>query len=170
MSKLHISDGNIKLGNISNINLPPILACKKGVPCASEKLCYAIKSFRQYPNVRKAWNENFQLYKNNPNDYYSELENYLKKKKRINRFRWHSSGDIIDQNYFEMMKDLAKNFPKINFLAYTKNDLIDFNNPPSNLTIRFSYWPGYSNNSNLDHFAWMKSFVQNKKNKNLNLN
>lgn len=157
---LHVSSGNTKLGNIFNLNLPPVISCKKGVPCAKEHKCYALKAFRQYPNVRTAWNENLNLYKEDPDDYFNQLKNFLfRRRNKDIRFRYHSSGDILDQNYFEKMKEIAGIFPTIKFLAFTKNDNIDFSGElPENLIIRFSYWPNYDNHSELTHFAWLIIF------------
>lgn len=90
-----LSHGNTKLGNITNINLPPILSCAYGVPCSSSG-CYAKKAYRQYPNVRNAWNWNFNLYKTDSNDYFASIIKQLKRKRHLDRFRWHSSGDILD--------------------------------------------------------------------------
>ena len=90
-----LSSGNIKLGNIWNINLPPILSCATGVPC-SHTGCYAKKAYRQYPNVRNAWNWNLNYYKANSNDYFASIIKQLKRKRHLDRFRWHSSGDILD--------------------------------------------------------------------------
>jgi len=91
-----ISNGNIKLGNIPNINLPPILTCYNSVPCASEG-CYALKAYKQYPNVRSAWHNNLEEFKNDSDKFFNDTIKILKRKKTLKRFRWHSSGDIVDQ-------------------------------------------------------------------------
>ena len=152
---VHISNGNIKLGNILNINLPPIISCQKDVPCGKEKLCYALKSYRMYPNVRKAWDDNLNEFLKSPDNYYDEINLFLSKKKKITRFRWHASGDIINDKYFDIMKQISINYPNIKFLAYTKNNTINYHNIPNNLIIRFSYWPNYQNKTNLNNFAWI---------------
>lgn len=91
-----ISSGNIKLGSIPNINLPPILTCNKDVPCASDG-CYALKAYKQYPNVRSAWHHNLEEFKRDSVKFFNDVTSQLKKKKSLRRFRWHSSGDIVDQ-------------------------------------------------------------------------
>lgn len=90
-----ISLGNSKIGRIMNINLPPIISCPTGVPCALDR-CYALKAYRRYPNVRLAWDSNLSFYKNNPIEFFNNIKIQLEKKKKIKRFRWHSSGDIVD--------------------------------------------------------------------------
>ncbi len=89
-----ISNGNIKLGKIFNINLPPVLSCAVGVPCF--KKCYAMKAYKMYPNVREAWTHNLNTYHANKDEYFASIINQLKRKKHLDRFRWHSSGDILD--------------------------------------------------------------------------
>lgn len=96
MIGVRISAGNTKLGSIPNVNLPPITTCEEQVPCAVNKGCYAIKAFRQYPNVRNAWNNNLKVYQLNSNFYFTSIINQLRKIRHLPRFRWHSSGDIVD--------------------------------------------------------------------------
>ncbi len=142
--KLHISSGNTKLGNIPNLNLTPgpepFGSCAKGVPC--EKICYAMKAWRQYPLVRKQWTENLELWRVDPAQFERDLYEYLGQKKPI-RFRWHAAGDIPDQAYFKMMDDVAVDHPGTEFLAYTKRYELDTSNHASNLSVVYSRWPGY---------------------------
>lgn len=93
-NEVKISYGNSKIGRIANISLPPIMSCPKDVPCSIG--CYALKSYRLYENVRKAWDWNLKLLKDDPYDYFGSLIDQLKRKKQLKRFRWHVSGDIVD--------------------------------------------------------------------------
>jgi len=53
MKKLKIQRGNHKLHKgILTWSLPPILSCVNCEHCS--KHCYALKAWKQYPNVRKA--------------------------------------------------------------------------------------------------------------------
>lgn len=63
--KLHISNGNTKLGQVPNISFPPVKTCRKKVPCAKDG-CYALKFYRMWPAVKNAWDENYKLYKKDP--------------------------------------------------------------------------------------------------------
>ena len=89
-----ISAGNMKLGKIPNVNLPPIITCAYRVPCM--KKCYAMKAYRAYPNARDAWNNNLNIYHMNKEEYFASIIKQLKKIKHFDKFRWHSAGDILD--------------------------------------------------------------------------
>lgn len=96
IDKTILSEGNIKLGKILNVNLPPVVTCSRDVPCSTNG-CYALKSFKQYPNVRKAWESNLELYNCNSTKYFESIIDQIKRKRKLpKRFRWHSSGDIVD--------------------------------------------------------------------------
>lgn len=139
---LHISKGNMKLGNIPNVSLPPVISCLPGAACS--KKCYAMKAWRMYPSVRKAWLDNLELWRDYPGRYELEARAYLVEKKP-KYFRWHVSGDIPDLEYYKMMVKLAEQCKKTKFMAFTKRwDLLAplLPRPPKNLQIIFSQWPG----------------------------
>lgn len=156
MQSVKISNGNTKIGNIPNINLPPVLTCLKDVPCSSDK-CYALKAYKQYPNVRNAWNLNFDIFQNNSNFYFSNIIDQLKKKNKLERFRWHSSGDIVSQNYLDGVILIANEIKETKFLIYTKRNDLDFTQVkiPSNLRIRFSMWKNFENKTSLQKKSWI---------------
>lgn len=137
--KLHVSKGNSKLGNIQSISFPPILTCPPNAPC--KKKCYACKAYRQYPAVRNALMDNYDLYRQSPQVFYNEALSAIQAGKG-DRFRWLVSGDMIDR-FFPVMIDLiAKKTPSKKFLAYTKkHDLLDgMTDFADNLVIRRSLW------------------------------
>ena len=139
-NKVTISNGNSKIGKTINISMPPIEACGKNLPCF--KQCYALKSYRQYPNVRKAWGGNYEMYKNHPEEFWNQIRTFLNKTKR-KYFRWHVAGDILDQVYLDTMIDIAAEFPDIKFKVATKRyDLIYPMETPVNFFLWFSTWPG----------------------------
>ena len=135
-----ISRGNSKIGNIPNISLPPIKSCKNCSLC--KKDCYALKSYRQYKEVKKCWNDNFKAYGGNENAYFKAIETTLSKIKDLNYFRWHISGDIQNQLYLDSMSYIAEQFPNTRFLAFTKMYDLDYSRIPDNLAIIISLWPG----------------------------
>ena len=141
--KLAISEENSKLGRTPNVNLPPGPAgtCRKDALCWSSGICYARKAWRQYPNVREAWTRNWELWKQDPASFESQLNDYLTKKKP-DRFRWHSGGDIPNQDYFGMMVRVAKQHATTHFLAFTKRYELDLSHDARNLSVMFSRWPG----------------------------
>ena len=142
--KIHVSKGNMKLGNIPNISLPPIVTCGKGRPCYED--CYAMKSYKQYPNVREAWDENLACWNSDTNwdsedTFVAQMMVWLTTKKP-EYFRWHVGGDIPDVEYYATMCFLAGCHRGTKFLAFTKNEGVLAMTAPSNLQVIFSRWPG----------------------------
>jgi hypothetical protein len=131
-----ISRGNTKVP-YPNVSLTPVESCGNCEGCKAK--CYALKAYRQYPNVRTAWDINLEHAKDG--SLFVEIENYLcKHKPRF--FRWHVAGDILDQVYLDHMCQLADVHPETKFLAFTKMYHLDYSRKPENLTIVFSAWPG----------------------------
>jgi hypothetical protein len=138
--KVTVSDGNKKLGKIPNVSMPPILACRHSAPCRHRTQCYAVKLLA-YPSVDKAWTENYKVASTDPVRYFATIREYLNRK--VPRFfRWHVSGDILDQAYLDEMKLIAREYPQTKFLAFTKMFELVYGRVPSNLQIVFSMWPG----------------------------
>lgn len=137
--KVTISKGNVKLGKIPNISLPPIISCRPGVPCAKD--CYATKAYRMYPNVRKAWDGNLAMYNSDPEEYFMQIQSWLKRNKP-EWFRWHVSGEILDEWYWGMVRNTAEAFKGTKFLIFTKYFELNFTHVPDNLSAVLSMWPG----------------------------
>lgn len=133
-----ISRGNTKLGAIPNVNLSPIKSCGNCSACAKD--CYAMKAYRMYPNVRKAWDSNLEQARTDPATFFYEINGYLCKRKP-KYFRWHSSGDILGQDYLDRMVQIARNRPETKFLCFTKMFWLDYYNLPGNLSILGSMFP-----------------------------
>ena len=138
MSTIHIITGNNKIGKTANISLPPIISCEKH-PC--QKYCYAVKHYKQYPEVRNAWDSNLKLAQMDRKAYFTMIRRYLLKM-IPQYFRWHVSGDILDQKYLDQMKRIASDFYFVSFLVFTKRYSLDFSDRPDNLTVILSTWPG----------------------------
>ena len=136
--KLSISKGNTKLGKLPNISLTPIKACGKGVPCKRE--CYALKSYKQYPNVRKNWDDNLKAYKTDPDAYFRAIDAWFDKH-HPKFFRWHVAGDIVDKGYLAGMLEVARDNPNVKFLAFTKRGDLIPSYIPGNLQLIYSCWP-----------------------------
>jgi hypothetical protein len=148
-----ISEGNQKIGKIPNVSLPPVLSCVKGVPCASENLCYSLKAWRAYPNVRDARLHNWRVWLTRPHKYFGNISEFITKN-NPQYFRFHVDGDIPDEQYFNRMIMLAEDYPNTKFLAFTKRYELPIHKSPSNLTILPSAWPGY-NIPEFKRIAWM---------------
>lgn len=139
--KVSISNGNAKMGAIPSVSLPPIITCPKGAPCA--KKCYAHKLCRIYPTVKKAYQNNLDIWNTNPTEYFNQVFNAV----RMSRyFRFHVSGDIPNAQYFSYMVAVAMDNPHCEILAFTKqyaiinNYLATVGELPHNLHIIFSEW------------------------------
>lgn len=136
--KLSISYGNKKMGQIPSVSLTPIVTCKNCKSCAKD--CYAAKLARLYPSVKKAYDNNLSILLEDRNAYFAQVKAVAMLNKY---FRWHVSGDIVDQDYLDRMVKLARECKTTQFLAFTKNyeDINEyFNNhrKPSNLKLIFS--------------------------------
>ena len=136
---MKISKGNSKLGAIPNVSLTPIRSCANCSACRRD--CYALKAYRQHPATKRAWDHNFQEATHARGDYFRAIGAWLHKA-RPAFFRWHVSGDILDQEYLDYMIEVALDLPGTVFLAFTKRGDLEYSSAPGNLRIRFSQWPG----------------------------
>lgn len=113
-----LANGNKKLKNMLVYSHTPIKGCLDCSSCAST--CYAVKSYRQYPNVKTAWDRNLDFAKNDLSTMASHLYKQLKHT-RQKVVRIHSSGDFISQAYVDMWADLIETFSHIKFYTYSKS-------------------------------------------------
>lgn len=140
--KLHISYGNEKIGKCLNVSQLPGRDCARDVPCFKD--CYAMRLANFRPNVYKNWSENGDLWRTDKYCWLVDITAALKawEKKGNVWVRWWVAGDFIDQDQLNVVIDIAKDFPKLRFMSYTKRFDLDFTEPrPSNLMIRWSSWP-----------------------------
>lgn len=126
--ELHISTTNSKLGFIPSFNILPGLTCSRESckHCLREG-CYAVKNvFRCGYDVDKnttlkAWAENTVLAFHDLESLESRLMEYFSSHRiMIKLFRIHSAGDFFSREYAMMWYRIAKKFPDIRFLAFTK--------------------------------------------------
>lgn len=150
-----ISEGNSKLGKIPNISLVPCKDCPADAPCRKE--CYAMKAYKMYPLVRKAWGINSDQIREDREQYFNDVAAYLRKKKPA-FFRWHVAGDIPDMGYLQSMVTIALAFPETKFLAFTKGHDLLKNLPhgAANLTLVASMWPNWGKKPKGYPAAWMQ--------------
>jgi len=162
-----ISKGNTKLGpSILNTSLTPIASCQPNTPCQKSG-CYALKAYRQYPNVRKAWDNNFNIYLESPQTYFKQINSYLETKNSF-YFRWLVAGDIVDNRYLRGIIYAAQKNNQGKFLVFTKNypvlSSIKKENLPKNLNIMVSAWPNYPIpkyiKENKYRIAWMQNSTE----------
>lgn len=147
-----ISNGNIKVGNVPNVSLPPIITCGNNCFLCMHK-CYDIKACMQYKNVMLARARNYSILLRNYDLYWQQLRNKLAHMK-TKYFRFHVGGDIISARYFADMVKTAKMFLHIRFWTYSKqleyiNEYIRTHGGtykkavPNNLSVMASVWAGY---------------------------
>lgn len=145
---IKISPGNGKLGSIPSVSLPAGTTCVSGCECSTK--CYAKKLERMRPNVRDAYQHNYNILKASPETYWREVEASI----MMSRFfRFHVSGDIPDATYFENIVSVAARNLHCEILIFTKkynivNNWISSNGCsafflPGNLHVVFSAWRNF---------------------------
>jgi ferredoxin len=148
---LRISRRNSKVP-FPNLSHTPVKGCGNCQYCA--KSCYARKSYKQYPDVRNAWDSNLTLWQDDPEGYAADLGTFLGKT-HAKAFRFFVAGDIPDQNYVDsIMIHAALSFPEIRFLVFTKMHHLDFSGRPGNLQVVFSQWPSMPTPARIDGIQW----------------
>ena len=140
-----VSNTNSKLGGqIYSINLPAVVTCRPDAPCF--KGCYARKGNWTFSNVKNSLESNLEAYKSNPDLFFESVAIQT----ALVRFcRWHSSGDIVDMQYFEGMCKVARKNKETHYLCFTKkyeiiNEFLSKGKRiPKNLSIVFSAWDNW---------------------------
>ena len=102
-----ISEGNQKLGKIPSVSQPPIISCPAGVPCAKKidgarPGCYVMHTYNIRPSVQKAYFKNWATFNADSRLFFDAVNNWVYRR-RPSFFRWHVSGDIANQLYFDGM-------------------------------------------------------------------
>lgn len=141
--RVSISPGNSKMGSIPSVSLPAITTCRS---CDCANKCYAAKLERLRPNVRNAYQNNLDILLNDPDTYWREVEAAIM---LSHFFRFHVSGDITTNDYFDHMVSIASRNQHCHILCFTKKfDIVNSylskhrGEMPSNLHVIFSGWPG----------------------------
>lgn len=141
--KIHISDGNKKVGKIPSFSLPPVIACDGKYCSECRKYCYAKKAYRQYPSTKNAWDENFSIVQNDLVGFTKSMIAYFSKINAPRVFRIHVSGDFFSLDYLMAWVEIAKSTDCIIY-GYTKSfDIFNayfamYGNLPKNLIVRAS--------------------------------
>lgn len=161
--KVAVSKSNSKIGKVLNVSLTPIKSCRCGAPCIKD--CYACNhAYRLYPGTRKAWDRNLAAFWENPDEYFFQIYRAIKRAKSFKLFRWHVGGDIPVVDYLHGMVVIARAFPNVKFLCFTKQyEMVEEfktnEKIPKNLTIVFSAWPGLRLPKGCEKYrpiAWMR--------------
>lgn len=134
---------NKKLGgHIAQVNMPYVISCREDAPCKS--LCYCRKGHIATPTATKSHNSKYQYYLDHPKEFFNQLDVELKLI-TYKYFRWHASGDIVDEGYLAGMFKIARKHPETRFLCFTKkyelvNSFLYKHKKPSNLVLCLSNW------------------------------
>lgn len=141
-----ISTTNSKLGDlIPSVSLLPECSCRHDAPCT--RLCYGKKGRFTIPQNKLSQQLNYDIYINDSNFYFNDITSFLNNGLvSYKYFRWHTVGDIVDNQYLIGMISVANKCKSVKFLCFTKkfnliNDYIQSGNKlPNNLKIIFSAW------------------------------
>ena len=152
-----MSRGNMKIAkNTLIFNLPPVKTCPNNASCKAT--CYAVPSYRLRYGVRRKYDSNYKLAKEN----IEELAGLIVRQLEVEDceiVRLHSSGDFFSQAYVDMWTAIAEAFPKIRFYTYTKADkILDFSNIDAlkNFNLIRSMIDGHLNYGSEEYLARMK--------------
>lgn len=137
------NNNNRKLGKAC-ISVPfPVTVCNPSAPCFQK--CYAQHGCQGFANVQGAYYRNLRLYNNNADDFFEQLH-YKIKWSGLPMVRFFDSGDYPDAEFLHRSVELAKQFPNVKFMAFTKkyhlvNEYLDNGGKlPDNYNIVFSAW------------------------------
>jgi hypothetical protein len=119
-----LSKGNAKLDkSVLGWSITPVKSCLNCSEC--KKDCYALGPYRRYPNVKTAWDRNFDLAKSG--EFLNHIVDQLSKVKKPVVVRIHVAGDFFSQRYINAWSAIANQFSHIKFYTYTKvSDKFDF--------------------------------------------
>ena len=139
-----ISKGNIKMGQIQSVSLPPIVTCSSLACKFCGKKCYARKICKLRRTVKESYDNNLDILMNDKELFWREVEGSIK---LTTYFRFFVSGDIYDKDFLENMVLCARKNKHCNILCFTKkyslvNEYLEHHRLLKNLNIVFSAWKG----------------------------
>lgn len=148
-----ISKGNIKMGQIQSVSLPPIVTCSSLACKFCGKKCYARKICKLRRTVKESYDNNLDILLNDKELFWREVNAAVA---LTTYFRFHVAGDILNAEYLERMVDVARKNKHCQILCFTKkyllvNSYLTKHRLPKNLHLIFSVWKGleYLNPNNL---------------------
>jgi hypothetical protein len=95
--------------------------------------------------IRQAWQANLDFLRADRDEFFAALARYFDRRTPL-FFRYHIGGDFIDTDHLQRAIKLAREFPGIKFLAFSKRFSF-FPRPrtiPSNFALIASAWTGGS--------------------------
>lgn len=159
--KIHISESNSKLGKIPNMSFPPIKSCQPRLPCYDD--CYADRPYQRWKNVEKAWDENFEIWRQSPAQFWSEVGEWFFDNKP-SHFRFFVGGDMPDGSFLYQLQNCVDVNTDTQFMMFTKNfkAVREIYRPQPNKQTILSMWPGLEAPKDLPNFrrAWLEDDVR----------
>ena len=143
-NEVHLSTSNRKTGGCCNDLALPTCTCREDAPCKHGG-CYCMKGTQQMSSVLAAYTRNLRLYNTDPQDFWEQVA-FKVKHNPLPLFRFFDAGDVPDYDFFCGMVELARQFPDIKFMSFTKKYsivnkwLTENGDLPDNLNIIFSAW------------------------------
>ena len=143
-NEVHLSTSNRKTGGCCNDFAFPTGTCREDAPCKHGG-CYCMKGTQQMSSVLAAYTRNLRLYNTDPQDFWEQVA-FKVKHNPLPLFRFFDAGDVPDYDFFCGMVELARQFPDIKFMSFTKKYsivnkwLTENGDLPDNLNIIFSAW------------------------------
>lgn len=141
--------------DVVSFDLTPIITCAKNVPCKKQGYCQ-LPIRMNFINTLASWERNTKAVKSGL--WKNELIDYLAYYKP-EFFRIHAYGDFLSQNYVNDWFEIARMFPLINFLAFTKQFSFNYTKRPENFTVVFSFWHDWGLTEFADNQKVNKVFV-----------
>lgn len=145
-NEVSITHENAKTGGCCNDLAFPTCTCRDDAPCKLSGACYCLKGTQKMCSVLQAYTRNLRLYNTDPKDFWEQVACKIKHNP-LPLFRFFDCGDIPDYDFLLGMVELAKQFPNIKFMSFTKQyEIVNTylgtvqEGIPENLTIRFSAW------------------------------
>lgn len=148
--ELHVTkDGNSKTGKaVGSYNFSPEQSCDHNCECFKNKVCYACGGCYSFSNNQYKYAQNLAYFLKTDSETFVDAFCAKLAENGNKKFRFFTSGDILNKRFFACMIEIARRMPNIKFWSYTKkynivNEWCDINgieNFPENLVIVFSHW------------------------------
>lgn len=125
------------------VSMPCLITCPFKGKC--QWGCYADQGRQAMESCQRAYRENLAMVQDGTffPQLRAELSAYLiqAERKGVTPYvRVHDSGDFMDEEYLDNWLELMREFPTINFYAYTKCvDWMSSRDIPSNFSVTYSY-------------------------------
>ena len=146
-----ISKGNKKIGRVWNLSTAPAITCGNCSACI--RFCYAIRDIFKFGYdflkncILRSRAKNTAILLFDRSEFFRQIDTFCSSNRKVKIFRWHVSGEILDDDYFYRMCDIAIKHPDWIFWSYTKmfscvNHYFEKHSGrlPKNLHVMFSRW------------------------------